>query len=59
MYGVIQKKGSKIEKKIDEPEVKPCPKCGEDFMKMHAYSFNPVAMRSGPKPWTERKDGNF
>ncbi|MFH2013005.1 MAG: hypothetical protein ABIJ37_09945 [Pseudomonadota bacterium] len=62
MYGVINKKGCKKDvkkSKTDEPEVKPCPKCGEDFVRIHAYDFSPFSLRSGPKPWTERKDDNF
>lgn len=61
MYGVLQKnqkKASRV-KKNDGPQVKPCPKCGEDFVKMHAYTFNPLSIRNGPKPWSDRKDNNF
>jgi hypothetical protein len=61
MYGVVHKKDcNKVKKNdADEPQVKPCPKCGEDFVRMHAYAFNPLLMRTGPRPWTERKDANF
>ncbi|MFH1625012.1 MAG: hypothetical protein ABID54_07630 [Pseudomonadota bacterium] len=46
-------------KEKDKPEMKECPKCGEDFVRMHAYAFNPLSMRHGPTPWSERKDSNF
>lgn len=67
MYGVIKKKTPKFqtchEHKNDchgaDAQVKPCPKCGEDFVMMHSYGFNPLLMRTGPKPWTDRKDQNF
>ena len=67
MYGVIQEKNPKIKrndkgsevKKNTEAEVKPSPKCGEDSIEMHAYTFNPLLMRNGPKPWSDRKDNNF
>ena len=66
MYGVIKKKTPKVKERNDqccehdhEDQVKPCPKCGEDFIKMHSYAFNPLLMRNGPKPWTDRKDQNF
>jgi len=67
MYGVIRKKNSEVKKNDEgskikrnsESQVKPCPKCGEDFVKTHAYSFNPLSLSNGPKPWTDRKDDNF
>ena len=58
MYGVLQKKKPCI-KKNDEPQIVSCPNCGEDVAKMHAYALNPMSMRNGPKPWTEREDNNF
>jgi len=60
MYGVLKKRVTTPEvQKNNESQVKPCPKCNEDFVKMHAYAFSPFSLRSGPKPWTDRKDDNF
>ena len=63
MYGVINKKvkNSGMNKNdTHECQSTSCPKCGEDFVHTHAYSFNPLTMRNGPKPWTDtRKDDNF
>lgn len=67
MYGVLQKKGSALKKSAEvsrvkegaASEVQPCPKCGEDFVKTHAYAINPLLMRNGPRPWSDRKDDNF